>query len=82
MIISDGGRPSNIDRGYILRRLIRRMTRHLNKLQISLDELGCLIDLDIEILKEMYPDLDKNKEIIKQVILEEKDKFVKNIITW
>ena len=60
-------------------RLIRRMTRHLNKLQISLDELGCLIDLDIEILKEMYPDLDKNKEIIKQVILEEKDKFVKTL---
>ena len=55
------------------------MTRHLNKLQISLDELGCLIDLDIEILKEMYPDLDKNKEIIKQVILEEKDKFVKTL---
>ena len=79
MIKSDGGRPSNIDRGYILRRLIRRMTRHLNKLQISLDELGCLIDLDIEILKEMYPDLDKNKEIIKQVILEEKDKFVKTL---
>ena len=79
MIIQDGGLPSNVDRGYILRRLIRRMTRHLNKLQISLDELGCLIDLDIEILKEMYPDLDKNKEIIKQVILEEKDKFVKTL---
>ena len=77
MIISDGGRPSNIDRGYILRRLIRRMTRHLNKLQISLNELGELIELDIDILKEMYPELDKNRDIIKQVILEEKDKFVK-----
>ena len=79
MIISDGGRPSNIDRGYILRRLIRRMTRHLNKLQISLDELGELIELDIDILKEMYPELDKNRDIIKQVILEEKDKFVKTL---
>lgn len=79
MIICDGGRPSNIDRGYILRRLIRRMTRHLNKLQISLEELGNLIDLDVEILKEMYPDLEKNKETIKQVILEEKDKFVKTL---
>ena len=79
MIISDGGRPSNIDRGYILRRLIRRMTRHLNKLQISLDKLGELIELDVDILKEMYPELDKNRDTIKQVILEEKDKFVKTL---
>ena len=79
MIICDGGRPSNIDRGYVLRRLIRRMIRHLNKLQISLDELASVIDLNIENLKEMYPDLEKNKDIIKSVIIEEKDKFVKTL---
>lgn len=79
MIISDGGRPSNVDRGYVLRRLIRRMTRHLNKLGIDLDALPALIDLNVENLKEMYPDLKKNKETIKQVIIEEKDKFVKTL---
>ncbi len=79
MIISDGGRPSNVDRGYILRRLIRRMTRHLNKLQIDLEELGNLIDLNIETLKELYPELVEKREEIKQVILEEKDKFVKTL---
>ena len=79
MIISDGGRPSNIDRGYVLRRLIRRMIRHLNKLEISLDELSTLIDINVENLKEMYPDLEKNKEMIKSVVLEEKDKFVKTL---
>ena len=79
MIICDGGRPSNVDRGYILRRLIRRMVRHLNKLQIQLDELSSLIDLNIENLKEMYPALETNKEIIKSVILEEKDKFIKTL---
>ena len=79
MIISDGGRPSNIDRGYILRRLIRRIIRHLNKLQIDLNELSNLIELNIETLKEMYPELEKTKETIKAVILEEKDKFVKTL---
>ena len=75
MIIQDGGVPSNVDRGYILRRLIRRMVRHLRKLQINLDELSNLIDLNIETLKELYPELSENKEKIKKVILDEKDKF-------
>ena len=79
MIICDGGRPSNVDRGYILRRLIRRMVRHMNKLQISLDELSTLIDLNVDNLKEMYPALNENRETIKTVILEEKDKFVKTL---
>ena len=79
MIICDGGRPSNVDRGYILRRLIRRMVRHMNKLQISLDELSTLIDINVENLKEMYPALETNRDTIKTVILEEKDKFVKTL---
>ena len=79
MIICDGGRPSNLDRGYVLRRLIRRMIRQLNKLQINLNELESLIELDIDTLKDMYPDLDKNRDLIKSVILEEKDKFVKTL---
>ena len=79
MIICDGGRPSNIDRGYVLRRLIRRMIRHMNKLGIDLSELANLIDLNIDTLNELYPELKKNRETIKSVIIEEKDKFIKTI---
>ena len=79
MIIADGGRPSNLDRGYVLRRLIRRMIRHMNKLQIDLSELKTLIDINVKALGEMYPELIKNKETIEQVIIEEKDKFVKTL---
>ncbi|MCI9063679.1 MAG: alanine--tRNA ligase [Clostridia bacterium] len=79
MIISDGGRPSNLDRGYVLRKLIRRMIRQMNKLQIDLNELEGLINLNIDTLKDMYPELEKNRDLIKSVILEEKDKFVKSL---
>ena len=79
MIISDGGRPSNLDRGYVLRRLIRRMIRHMNKLQINLDEISTLVELNVDNLKELYPELEKNRETIKIVIVEEKDKFVKTL---
>ncbi|MCI8640724.1 MAG: alanine--tRNA ligase [Clostridia bacterium] len=79
MIIADGGKPSNVDRGYVLRRLIRRMVRHINKLQINLDELSTLIDVNVESLKELYPELEDKKVEIKETILEEKNKFIKTI---
>ena len=79
MIVCDGGRPSNVDRGYVLRRIIRRMIRHMNKLQIDLGELGNLIDLNIKNLKELYPELQKNRNAVRDVIIAEKDKFVKTL---
>lgn len=79
MIISDGGKPSNVDRGYVLRRLIRRMVRHMNKLQINLNEISNLIQINVENLKRMYPELQKNRQMITSVIIDEKDKFIKTL---
>lgn len=79
MIIQDGGRPSNVDRGYILRRLLRRMTRHLNKLEIDLNKLPELIAVSIGALKEMYPELQVNQVNIQDVIMEEINKFMKTL---
>ena len=79
MIILDGGIPSNVDRGYILRRLIRRMTRRLRKLQIDTNQISTLIDISIEAQKELYPELETNKERIRDVIIEEISKFEKTL---
>ena len=79
MIINDGGRPANVDRGYILRRLLRRMTRHLNKLVIDLDRLPEIIEISINSLKELYPELEANQKEIINVIVAEKDKFMKTL---
>ena len=79
MLIVDGVKPSNTDRGYVLRRLIRRFVRHLNKLGINLDEINNLATLYFETLKEMYPELLANKEMILNELLEEKNKFVRTL---
>lgn len=79
IIIADGGKPSNVDSGYVLRRLIRRMTRHLNKLEVDLNELQKLIELYIDLLKDLYPEMQQNRETIIKTIIEEKDKFIKTL---
>jgi alanyl-tRNA synthetase len=79
MIIADGGRPSNVDRGYILRRLLRRMTRYLNKLDIDLTNLPELVSTSINSILELYPELEAKKQEITEVIVLEKDKFVKTL---
>ena len=79
MIINDGGRPSNVDRGYILRRLIRRMTRHLNKIGVDLEKLPEIISTSIDAVKELYPELVDNKEKITNILVEEKNKFTKTL---
>ena len=79
MIICDGGAPSNTDRGYILRRLIRRLTRHLNKLQINLEQFENIIDITINNLQEMYPELNQNRANIHKIILEEQHKFMRTL---
>ena len=55
------------------------MTRHLNKLGINLDVLSEIIDISINALNEMYPELNASKEVIKNVIIEEKNKFMKTL---
>ncbi len=74
-------KPSNTDQGYILRRLIRRAIRHAKKLNIDVNS-----DWDIEIArliinkyKKYYEELDKNYNIILDVLTNEKIKFNKTL---
>ena len=72
-----GIKPSNKDQGYILRRLIRRSIRYAKKLGIDINsnydiELAKLI---IDKYKKYYDELDKNKEVVFEVLTNEKVKF-------
>lgn len=78
-MIIDGVRPSNVEQGYVLRRLLRRVIRHMRKVEIDPSEISTLVEKFVEIMAEMYPEVPVNKETIVEVIKEEKDKFVKTL---
>ena len=79
IMITDGVVPSNTDRGYILRRLLRRAIRHINK--IGIDEKGFLkaLNLVIDGSSELYVELEENRENIIKVVLGERKKFLETI---
>lgn len=74
-----GVTPSNIGAGYVLRRLIRRAVRHGRKLGIDKEFLAALSLVVIEQFKEVYPELEQNKEKITRALVEEEEKFRKTL---
>lgn len=79
MLILDDVKPSNIEQGYILRRLIRRVIRHLRKLGIDTNELRNLAKLNIDTIKNMYPELEEKQDMILETLENEKNKFIKTL---
>lgn len=74
-IIADGVEPSNLDQGYILRRLLRRVIRFANLILLdSKNYLSDLVKIIIENYKEVYPEINYSKRII-EVIEKEARKF-------
>lgn len=71
--------PSNVGAGYVLRRLIRRAIRHLRKLGLMEDALVKLADVVINDYKDIYNELERNKEFIHHELENEGIKFGKTI---
>lgn len=78
-MISDGILPSNEGRGYVLRRLIRRVARHGRLLGIEGKFLTKIAETVIEECKDGYPELEEKKDFIFNVLIQEEDKFSKTI---
>ena len=72
-----GIKPSNTDQGYILRRLIRRAIRYAKKLNIDINSNWdtSLANIYIDEYKKYYPELERNRETVINVLKDEKVKF-------
>ena len=75
VIIGDrrGVTPSNVDQGYVLRRLIRRAIRYAMKLEMPENSLSILADILINEYKDVYSEFEQNRnKILDELALEEK----------
>ena len=74
-LVSDGVAASNLGRGYILRRLIRRMVRHGRLLGITNEFLPHIATVGINLMQNNYPDLKNNNDLILNEIKIEEIRF-------
>ena len=70
-----GVTPSNVDQGYILRRLIRRSLRYASSLNLPRYALCTIAAKVIEIYGEFYPELQDNHEKILAELRKEENRF-------
>ncbi len=77
--INDGASFDNAGRGYIIRRLLRRAARVGKHLGFDEPFMYKLVDTVVDIMKPVYPELEKNQGNIKVLVLEEEKLFLKTL---
>ena len=73
--MNDGVVPSNEDRGYVLRRLIRRAVRFAYLLGVQDAVLPPLVTSCIDNMADAYPDLDANRDFVLGILEREEGSF-------
>jgi len=78
-LIADGILPSNVEKGYVLRRVLRRAIRYGKMLNLPEKFLIPLVQKAIEMYKDVYPELKSKEAEILTVIQNEEEKFEKTL---
>jgi alanyl-tRNA synthetase len=78
-MISDGVFPSNEDRGYVLRRIVRRAALRANLLGAARPVCQEMVEAVVELMGDAYPELKNNGEFVANVAGREELRFMGNI---
>ncbi|MFA5745012.1 MAG: alanine--tRNA ligase [Candidatus Paceibacterota bacterium] len=78
-LIADGVLPAKSDRGYFVRRLIRRSVQHADKLGIGENSFAALVRPVAEMYQNAYPEITEKVAVIEKVIAEEEAQFRKTL---
>ncbi len=78
--IADGQLPSNVKAGYVIRRILRRAVRY-GYTFLGFDEpfLNTLVPTLVGQMGHQFPELEKQKELIQRIILEEEQAFLRTL---
>lgn len=72
--------PSNVDQGYVLRRLIRRAVRFANGLGMQKGDILKIAEVYVKIYGDVYPEIKRNSAKITDELAKEEEKFLKTLI--
>ena len=81
LLISDGVFPSNEERGYVLRRIIRRAVRHAWTLGVEDVVMPRLVEVVCDVMGDHYSELQDNLELVKDVVGREEEQFRRTLAT-
>ncbi len=74
-LVADGVVPSNEERGYVLRRIIRRAVRHAFLLGAHDVVTPTLVDATVDVMGAAYPELVAQHELIRDTVRREEERF-------
>ncbi|RWS28915.1 alanine--tRNA ligase: cytoplasmic-like protein, partial [Leptotrombidium deliense] len=78
--LADGGRPDNIGRGYVLRRILRRAVRYATeKFNAKPGMFASLVPIVVDVLGDVFVELKKDPQTIADIINEEENQFLKTL---
>src|SRR5439155_11110288 len=78
-LVADGVLPSNEGRGYVLRRMLRRVVSHARRLGVEKPVTVGLAERAIELFGDAYPELRENREFVLQVLDSEEERFASTL---
>lgn len=78
--LSDGGRPDNTGRGYVLRRILRRAIRYASeKLNAKPGFFASLVHVVVDLLGEAFSEITKDPQTVVDIVNEEEEQFLKTL---
>lgn len=72
--------PSNVDQGYVLRRIIRRAVRYMNNIGLKPEAMLTVAEMYVDLYKEVYSELEANRAKVINELRLEQEKFLKTLI--